>query len=191
MTKTIQRRERSYTEQDVDAALRAYLFASGNRHKAAAVLAEQGIEVPAPTIYHWATRTKVDILERLRREVGPQIKAQMAEVHQGLASAAAEIEAKSIIKLNEKLDADEIEPKDLSAVMQRSAIATGIHSEKHLLYSGQPTHIVARDSTEILRELKAMGVENVVDAVVVTDEDDQQSVSSGLAVPADQPHSST
>lgn len=176
MTKTIERRERSYTDQDVDAALRAYLFCSGNRHKAHALLKEQKISVPPATIYYWATKTRTADLERLRQEVGPQIKAQMAEVHQGLAAAAAEIEAKSIVKLNEKLDNDEIEAKDLSAVLQRSAIATGIHSEKHLLYSGQPTQIVARDSTQILRELKAIGL----DAIDVQAED----VSSSPVVPS-------
>lgn len=159
LTERPTRTERTYTDQDVDAALRAYIWASGNRRKASALLADQGLEIPHQTIGTWATETRTHQLARLREELQPEIEAHMAEVHQGLAQAAAEIEAKSIIKLNEKLDQDAIEPKDLSAVLQRSAVATGIHSEKHLLYSGRPTQRVERGSaSEVLRKLKARGM---------------------------------
>lgn len=171
-TEVAKHHRKDYTDQEIDAALRAYLFASGHREKAAKALAEQGIHVPESTLYDWATKSKTAQLEVLRQEIGPQIKIQMAEVHQGLAAAAAGIEAKAIIALDQKLDADEIEPKDLSAVMQRSAIATGIHSEKHLLYSGQPTSIVRREASEVLRRLRHRGVvvdgaEEEVEAEVV------------------------
>lgn len=151
------RHRKDWTEAERDAAMSAYVRCGGHREKAREVLKTQGIEVPASTIYFWATDKETDRLERIRQELGPQLKAEMAEMHQGLAVAAGEIEAKAIVRLNEKLDSNEIEPKDLSAVMQRSAIATGIHGEKHLLYSGQPTQIVQRDTTEVLRALKAKG----------------------------------
>lgn len=149
---------KDYTDVEKDAAMEAYIRCSGHRDKAHELLKTQGITVPAKTLYHWAKDSEVDRLNRIRQQLGPVIKAEMADMHQSLAVAAGSIEAKAITRLNEKLDQNEIEAKDLSAVMQRSAIATGIHAEKHLLYSGQPTAIVQRDVTEVLRELKGIGV---------------------------------
>lgn len=164
---------RDYTDAERDAAMVAYVLCSGHRDRAHALLKEQGLHIPAKTLYRWATETEVERLERIREREGPKLKAQMAEMHQGLAVAAGEIEAKAIIRLNEKLEANEVEAKDLSAVMQRSAIATGIHGEKHLLYSGQPTQIVQRSAQDVLRALQAKGIEvpEVVDAEVVVEEE--------------------
>lgn len=148
---------KDYTDAERDAALTALIICSGHRDRAEALLAEEGIEVPAKTIYDWATRTQTERYQRLRQEIEPRLRREMADMHQSLAQSAGEIEMKAITRLKEKLDADEVEPKDLSAVMQRSAIATGIHGEKHLLYSGQPTQIIKRDATEVMRKLKARG----------------------------------
>jgi transposase len=160
---------KDYTEQERDAALIAYVRCGGHREKASEVLKAADIHVPPNTLYDWATKTQKDRLERIRQELGPQLKAEMAEMHQGLAVAAGEIEAKAIVRLNEKLDQNEIEAKDLSAVMQRSAIATGIHGEKHLLYSGQPTQIVQRPASEIIRKMRSRGL--FIEAEVVGEED--------------------
>lgn len=160
---------KNYTDAERDLAMAAYVRAGGHKDRAAEALAAAGTPVPPSTIYYWATQAETERLERIRQELGPQLKAEMAEMHQGLAVAAGEIEAKAITRLNEKLDQDEIDGKDLSAVMQRSAIATGIHGEKQLLYLGQPTQIIQRKLPDVLRSLKSKGLDvgDVIDAEVV------------------------
>jgi len=153
------------TDAEKEVGLLAYVLCSGNRERAAALCEERGFKIPAGTIWKWANEYEIPRLERIRQEVAPKLKAQMAELHQGLAVAAGEIEAKAIERLNEKLDGNQIEGKDLSAVMQRAAIAGGIHGEKHLLYSGQPTAIVRRDFEEIKRALRDKGI--VLDGTAV------------------------
>jgi len=149
---------RPRTEEEREAGLLAFVLCAGHRDRASALVKEShGFEIPGKTIYNWS-ENHADQLERIRQEVAPKLKAQMAEMHQSLAAAAGEIEAKAIERLHQHLEANTINGKDLSAVMQRAAIATGIHGEKHLLYSGQPTSIVRRDFDEIKRELKAKGV---------------------------------
>jgi hypothetical protein len=159
------RPESHYTDAEKETALLAYVLCSGNRIRAAELCAEQGLNVPNQTIYRWATHSEIPRLERIRAEIAPKLKAQMAEMHQGLAVSAAEIEAKAIGQLDERLDGETVSAKDLSAVMQRAAIAGGIHGEKHLLYSGQPTAIVRRDFDQIKRELKDKGI--VLDGTAV------------------------
>lgn len=146
-----------YTDAEVNAGLTAMAICSGHREKARALLLEQEIDIPASTLGNWSRKTKLPLYEKIRQEVAPMLKAQMADMHQELAQSAGNIERAAIDRLQEKLNSNEIAAKDLSAVMQRAAIATGIHGEKHLLYSGQPTQIVQRDATEVLRELEALG----------------------------------
>lgn len=148
----------SYTDREIDAVLAAYFVCSGNKRRAAEVVAEtEGIQISPTLIWRWARKERVERYEKIREELMPMVKAQNADMHQNLLTSAGEIEAKAVERLSMKLDNDEIDAKDLSAVMQRAAIATGVHSDKQLLYSGQPTQIIARDPAEILRALKAKG----------------------------------
>lgn len=150
---------RRHGEKEISAGLHALALCSGHAPRASDLLAEQGIRIPYSTLNYWAKERFTERYEQVREEVEPKLKAEMADMHQALAKGAGEIEARAVERLREKLDNDEIPGKDLSAVMQRAAIATGIHGDKHLLYSGQPTSIVKRDATEILRALKGKGFE--------------------------------
>lgn len=150
--------ERSYTDAQKDAALVAYVRCSGNTAKASRLLATQDQIVPQRTLHEWATDTQIPRLERIRQELEPIIKREAAETHHGLLKAAAEIEMQAIEGIKERLGNGEGDLKDLSAVAQRSAIATGIHSEKHLLYSGEPTQIVRQDAAEVMRKLASRGM---------------------------------
>lgn len=146
-----------FSDVEIDAALTAIAMTSGHREKARALLLEQGIEIAAGTLSDWKNKTKKQQYERVREEVAPIIKGQMADMHQQLATTAGEIESEALLRLQERIRADRVETKDLHGVARTAAIATGIHGEKHLLYSNQPTKIIQRDATEVLRDLEAMG----------------------------------
>jgi hypothetical protein len=150
--------ERTYTDAQKDAALVAYVRCSGHVKKASQLLAAEGQITPWRTLEDWAKKIEVPRLERIRQELEPLIKREAAETHQGLLKAAAEIEMEAIEGIKERLGNGEGDLKDLSAVAQRSAIATGIHSEKHLLYSGEPTQIVKQDAAEVMRKLASRGM---------------------------------
>lgn len=153
----VRNKRKVFTDPEIHACLSAMAICSGHRKRAVDLLAEQGIVIAPATLDGWCKRSKLPEYERVRQEVAPILKAQMADMHQELAQTAGELEREALLKLKERLEADEIETRDLHGVARTAAIATGIHGEKHLLYSGQPTQIVQRDATEVLRELEAMG----------------------------------
>jgi len=146
-----------YTEVEVNAGLTALALCSGNRYKAEELLKEQGIFIKGSTLGMWKTKHKAEQYEQVRQEVAPIIKGQMAEMHLELAKTAGEIEGEAWLRLQERVRADVVETKDLHGIARSAAIGGGIHSEKHLLYSNQPTKIIQRDATEVLRDLEAMG----------------------------------
>ena len=157
MTETLTRSRRDYTDQEINAGLTAMAICSGHRDRAHALLEEQEIRIPASTLSEWCRKTKLALYERTRQEVAPMLKAQMADMHQELAQTAGDLEREAVSRLRDRMKADEVETKDLHGIARTAAIATGIHGEKHLLYSGQPTQIVQRDATEVLRELETLG----------------------------------
>lgn len=166
MTATMERHTGTsrWSAEEVSAALYALAMCSGHYKRASKLLAEQDIHVRDHTLRYWATESRVAQYQKIREEVAPKLQAQLADMHGALAKSAGEIEARAVERLREKLEANEIDGKDLSAVMQRAAIATGIHGEKQLLYEGQPTQIIQRNASDILRSLKGKGLEIEVTA---------------------------
>lgn len=157
----------SYTQAEREAALVQVVRLGGNQARALKVLKRQGIKIPARTLCEWV-ETNSETIERLREELGPQINAEMAEMHQGLAIATGEIEAEAVEAIRKRLKAGEGDLKDLSAVQQRAAVGTGIHGEKHLLFTGQPNHITrTEDASGVLKRLKARGWDFEGEAVEV------------------------
>jgi hypothetical protein len=157
----------SYTQAEREAALAQVVRAGGLQTRAQKVLKRRGIKVPIRTLNEWVEK-EAETLERLREKLGPQINAEMAEMHQGLAIATGEIEAEAVEAIRSRLKAGEGDLKDLSAVQQRAAVGTGIHGEKHLLYTGQPNHITrSEDVSGILKRLKARGWDFEGEAVEV------------------------
>lgn len=149
----VERVRRSYSDDEKEAAMVAVVRCHGHQPRAVALLASEGIEVPERTLCDWVGNTQVQRLERVRTEWEPRLKVEGAELHYRLFRKAAEIEELAVDKIKEQLEAGKGDLKDLSAVQQRSAISTGIHTEKHLIYSGEPTQIHRLDTGEVLRKL--------------------------------------
>jgi hypothetical protein len=156
---------KDYTDQEVEAGLTALALCSGHRERAAELVKETGLEIPAETIRSWANRTRVEDYARIREQVAPRLQAELAEVHEALATGAAELEAKTINRLDQRLDQGDVEDKDLANILKNLAIAGGVHVDKAQLLKNLPTVIVKRDASEVLRKLQSRGI--VVDAEVV------------------------
>ena len=163
---------KDYTEQEIDAALRAYVICSGHRDRASKLLSEEGMEISPKTLYYWANTSRVEQYERLRQEIAPRIQAQMADTHQALAQSAADIEAQAVGRLRERLNSGDMEDRDLINLHKNAAIAGAVHVDKAQLLNDRPTQIIQRDASEVLRALKAKGVPiaEVIDAEVVEDD---------------------
>lgn len=177
MTETLTKRTRQdYTDYEINAGLTAMAICSGHRERAVTLLADQGVEIRASTLGDWCRKSKLALYEKVRQEVAPMLKAQMADMHQELAQSAGDLEREAVGRLKERLEADVVETKDLHGIARTAAIATGIHGEKHLLYSGQPTQIVQRDISDVLRDLAAMGIKPELVEGTATEMPDQASI---------------
>jgi hypothetical protein len=157
-----------YTEAEIQRALVEVAACSGNTHKAARNLKED-VSAPAiaqKTLWEWSRRSKVQEYDKLRAEALPQITALATEQHMALARQQMELAQAAAGFVATRLD--RMEDKDLINAMGKADIGSGIHTEKAQLLSGQPTAIVQREASEVLRKLKSRGV--VIDAVVVEEE---------------------
>ena len=178
VTKTVPR----YTEAEIQRALVEVAACSGNSHMAARHLAadNDAPSIPQQTLWAWSRRERVEEYERIRQEALPAITQEAAEQHMHLARLQADYarEAAEIVKGR----LPRMEDKDLVNAMGKLDIGSGIHTEKAQLLAGQPTQIVKREASEVLRKLQSRGV--VVDAEVVGEETVEESGSQGLAVDA-------
>lgn len=174
MSQAVDKRKhrKDYTPQERNVALTAYALANGNSRKASDFTKEElGVRIPKTTIDRWARHMYPDDYQRIQAEVMPRIHAQMADAHHSLAHRAMEIEARTLERLSQEIH--NLDPQKLSTTMRDAAVAGAIHSDKGLIYSGQPTSIVRHEVGEVMRSLKAKGIElegDVVDAQVVDEE---------------------
>jgi hypothetical protein len=145
-----------YTDYEKDAGLTALAVCSGQRNKAAETLkAETGIEISPTTLKRWAEKDETERYLRIQAELGPVMRARLADLHQTLAEKSGEIEHEALELLRAKLP--EMEGRDLTTAARNAAVQTGIHTEKTQLLTGQPTQIVKRDISEVARALKNKG----------------------------------
>jgi hypothetical protein len=174
MSETAVQRSPRFTEAQIHRALVEVAACSGNTTMAERQLREDkdAPNIDQVTLWRWSKRTKVEQYERIRAEALPVITAQAAEQHMALAQFQTEIAAEAAVRVRDRLPG--MEDRDLINAMGKADIGSGIHTEKAALLAGQPTHRVARDASEVLRELQAAGfkgeVEEVVDAQVVEEQ---------------------
>jgi len=157
MTETAVQAEHRFTEAQIHRALVEVAACSGNTHMAQRHLEEddEPLKINQATLWRWTRRSKVDAYERIRAEALPVITAEAAEQHMSLARKQAGIAAEAAERIKERLPA--MDDRDLINAMGKADIGSGIHTEKAQLLSGQPTHRVERDASEVLRELQAAG----------------------------------
>jgi len=150
--------KRSYDEATKQRALIATAACAGNTRMASARLKEDKIEIPFQTIHVWVTKTHAADYQRLRRDALPKIQAAVTEEHLSLVQATLEAERKLLEEVVD--ESKSLEPRDRINALKNVAIQGGVHSDKFLQFSGQPTsRVELRGSVEILRELQSMGVD--------------------------------
>lgn len=157
MTGTAVQAEHRYTEAEIRRALVEVAACSGNTSMASRHLAEddEPMQIDQATLWRWSRRSEVDLYEQIRRELLPVITAEAAEQHMSLARKQAGIAAQAAERIKSRLP--KMDDRDLINAMGKADIGSGIHTEKAQLLSGQPTHRVERDASEVLRELEAAG----------------------------------
>jgi hypothetical protein len=168
-------KKRSFNEAERQRALTALVAASGNGRLAERTLAKEGFEINHRTLYEWAKRYEDDY-RRIRAEYLPKIREAQADAHRALERKQLEVSLAATQRIAERIPV--MEDKDLINAQGKADIGSGIHGDKAQLYDNQPTQIVRRSASEVLRELQAEGV--VVDAEVVGEEDvgERDSASS-------------
>jgi len=156
-------------DERLERGLLAVAAFNGNTRKAAEFLAGDDLEIPHQTLWNWANNVHADRYEQIRRERLPRVQAAAAERHLEMLDRNLDLEGKLLEDLDGKRH--ELAARDLSTAARNTAVGTGIHSEKHLLYSGQPTEIRKhRDATELLRALKVRAPGLFIEAEVVSEE---------------------
>jgi len=143
------------TEEDVVRGLTALALHNGN-----ARAAQRATGIPQSTLRNWKT-TKEDQLAELRADLMPRIYEQIAQEHFDIASQNAELEAKTLKRIEKELP--NIPARDLPNTARNLATGSGIHTDKALnLRSGvdarPPTQ---RSLEEITRSLHNAGVTNI------------------------------
>lgn len=169
MTKTIERQSKqSYDEATKQIALVKIAHWNGNTRQAHRALAEEGIEIPRSTLESWKQRDHPAEYQRIRTELLPKLREGAADRHAAqeerdltISEAASDLIMARLPHMN---------GKELIMAKGNADVGSGIHGEKRLLFEGQPTVNVARTSAEIMRELKAQGVDEIT-VDVLTEED--------------------
>jgi hypothetical protein len=159
--------ERTRNLPEITRGLIALVAANGNSRKAAAALAEDGIKLPHNTLHDWKTKVHAQEYERLRAEMLPQIRQQQADAHRDLERRQMEVSLSATDLIAQALP--QMEHKDLINAAGKMDIGSGIHAEKAQLYDNQPTQIVKRSASDVLRSLKGKGL--AIDVEVLSEED--------------------
>jgi hypothetical protein len=169
------KQKQRYKEQEVQRALIEIAACGGNTRMASKHLAEEGLDIPHPTLWCWKAKVHAEKYELIREEQLPKIRRYVADLH--IAGATRRMET-----ADELMDAlaakkDELEARDLSSAIRNLDVGAGIHSQNAEKLNDQPAIKTAHDFGGMLREFKQMtGIEvqlsvpdeePVVDAQVV------------------------
>jgi hypothetical protein len=156
-------------DERIERGLLAVAALNGNTRKASEFLAGDDLEISHQTLWNWANKVHVDRYDAIRAERLPRVQAAAAERHLELLDRNMDLEGKLLDDLDGKRH--ELPARDLSTAARNAAVGTGIHSQNHLLYSGQPTEIHKhRDATELLRALKVRAPGLFIEGTVVSEE---------------------
>jgi hypothetical protein len=146
--------------------LTAVAYANGNCNKANRDLKEAGIKVSVQTLRNWLRDNQADY-ERIRREILPQVGAQVADEHMDLARKqldGANLLADRLIK-----EGAELPIRDVAGAMRNFDVGSGIHTEKARELQGDfETPGKPQKPEHVLRALREkLGLPPTIDAQAV------------------------
>jgi len=144
--------EKHFTEAEIQRVLIELAACSGNTLMAARRLKEGGLSIDQKTIWRWKTRQHVERYERIQEDVMPEVQRVAAEEHMQLARQQTMIAQDAANRVAERIPA--MEDRDLINAMGKADVGSGIHTEKALLLSGQPTSRVENDFAKLVKVLE-------------------------------------
>ena len=118
-----------------------------------------GLDIPRSTLQSWLD-TFSDLYTRVRGEILPRLKDELADQHTDLARHQIDVSRDLTERLSQ--GAAELSPRDLSGAIRNLDVGSGIHTQRAGELRGDPTAIVEHRSDterakEIMRKLTAMG----------------------------------
>jgi hypothetical protein len=148
-------RDRSYNDEEVEAALTALALEAGNLRKALRLLKASGKRVPdRHTLAKWARDAHADRYRRLQQEVLPALNARLAQQHDDIVDSANALTRDALAGAHARLN--EMKPAEQARAAKEASVTAGIHSEKSMLRRGQPTEIKeVRNPIDLLRGINA------------------------------------
>lgn len=153
-TREVARRSR-YTPAERERGLTALALASGNSRRAAALLKEQGLSIPASTLFTWP-QLYPDEYQAVREGVLPRVKAELAEAHSALAARQVEVSSEMTERLAKEMGG--IPVRDLAGAIRNIDTGSGIHTQRAAELRGEPTIIEHRSLKEIIGGLERRGI---------------------------------
>jgi hypothetical protein len=124
----VARRRSGYTNEEIERGLHHVAVLSGNVSRAARELAEDGLDVPVETLRDWVRKHHVERYRAIEAKVVPEIHARMAEQNEALALRHAEVEARSLERLEKELP--NMAARDVSTTTRNLAVSKGIAIDK-------------------------------------------------------------
>lgn len=160
-------KQRSHSAATVQRGLMAVAAANGNARMASVALAQDGIDLSHDLLYSWKSKVHAEQYQRVRAELLPQIRERQADAHRALELRQLETSLEATQLIQDRLP--KMEDRDLINAQGKADIGSGIHAEKALLLDGQPTQIIRRDASDVIRKLKNRGFD--FEGEVVSEED--------------------
>jgi len=146
-----------YGYAETERGLLELAMSNGNAKQAARALASDaaaGFEISPQTLLRWRRKDERRY-EQIRSEIRPRLMEKASEDHLRVAQAATKVVSAMTERMAKEIDSIPI--RDLPGSARNMATTAGIHFDKAQLAAGQPTAVVMRDATEVLRELEALG----------------------------------
>lgn len=146
---------RDYDADTVERALMLLVHNDLSAEQTSRDLREQGIEIPAATIWGWKRRYP----NRLRfyaTESAPRLEQELVQKQRAIASAAMEASMEAVEREREKIKRGDV--RDYAASARNLATVSAISTDKMLAMTGRPSTIVGSEKKPeaILAELQKL-----------------------------------
>ena len=149
-----------YAMPEIEQGLQMLAYCNGMAATAAKNLAQMGMTVTSGTLESWRDRQHTALYDEIRREVIPAIRDRAAELHTEQADRQLEVADRLLERLDKNVG--KLNVKDLPQAVKATTISAAANRYKAAMLRQEPTVLtqsIKRDPDEIIRSLKAKGVD--------------------------------
>lgn len=146
---------RSYDDAEVERGLLVLALSGGNAAEAARTLAalDPPLKVSPSTLQNWKVKHGKRYAEIAAERVAELETIVLQQVREAIVQAGA-LQGQVLARLLARVEADELDTKDLANVLKSAGVTLGINVEKMLLLTNRPTVIAEkRDVGELIASL--------------------------------------